>query len=111
MFTLNATYSYISMEEPIIAAPEQQLNLSGTYKLNRFSLNLSVQHIHNLYTQVTPQEVKNSYTLLNSRVSFIINRYIDVFIKGENLTNKKYYINYGYPMPGIIVFAGLNLHF
>jgi outer membrane cobalamin receptor len=111
MFTLNATYSYISMEEPIIAAPEQQLNLSGTYKLNRFSLNLSVQHIHNLYTQVTPQEVKNSYTLLNSRVSYLINRYIDVFIKGENLTNKKYYINYGYPMPGIIVFAGLNLHF
>jgi iron complex outermembrane receptor protein len=111
MFTLNATYSYISMKEPIVASPEQQLFLSGTYKLNRFNFNLSVQHIHNLYTQVTPQEVKNSYTLLNSRVSFMINRYIDVFIKGENLTNKKYYINYGYPMPGIIVFAGLNLHF
>lgn len=111
MLTLNATYSYISMKEPLVAAPEQQLNLSGTYKLNRFNFNLSVQHIHNLYTQVTPQEVKNSYTLLNSRVSFMINRYIDVFIKGENLTNKKYYINYGYPMPGIIVFAGLNLHF
>jgi iron complex outermembrane receptor protein len=111
MLTVNATYSYISMKNPIVTAPEQQLNLSGTYKLNRFNLNLSVQHIHNLYTQVTPQEVKNSYTLLNSRVSFMINRYIDVFIKGENLTNKKYYINYGYPMPGIIVFAGLNLHF
>ena len=111
MLTVNATYSYISMKNPIVAAPEQQLNLSGTYKLNRFNFNLSVQHIHNLYTQVTPQEVKNSYTLLNSRVSFMINRYIDVFIKGENLTNKKYYINYGYPMPGIIVFAGLNLHF
>ena len=111
MLTLNATYSYISMEKPIVASPEQQLNLSGTYKLNRFNFNLSVQHIHNLYTQVTPLEVKNSYTLLNSRVSFMINRYIDVFIKGENLTNKKYYINYGYPMPGIIVFAGLNLHF
>jgi iron complex outermembrane receptor protein len=109
--TLNASYSYISMEKPIVASPEQQLNISGTYKMNRFNLNLSVQHIHNLYTQVTPQEVKNSYTLLNSRVSFMINRYIDVFIKGENLTNKKYYINYGYPMPGIIVFAGLNLHF
>ena len=109
--TLNATYSYISMKEPIVAAPEQQLNLSGTYKWNRFNFNLSVQHIHNLYTQVTPQEEKNSYTLLNSRVSFMINRYIDVFIKGENLTDKKYYINYGYPMPGIIVFGGLNLHF
>jgi outer membrane cobalamin receptor len=110
MFTLNATYSYISMKDPIIAAPEQQLNLSGTFKLNRFNLNLSVQHIHNLYTQVTPQEEKNSYTLLNSRVSFMINKYIDVFVKVENMTNSDYYINYGYPMPGIIAFAGLNLH-
>jgi outer membrane cobalamin receptor len=109
--TLSATYSYISMKEPIVAAPEQQLNLSGTYKWNRFNLNLSVQHIQDLYTQVTPQVEKDSYTLLNSRISYVINKYIDVFVKGENLTNKKYYINYGYPMPGIIVFGGFNLHF
>jgi len=111
MFTINATYSYISMKEPIVAAPEQQLNLSGTYKWNRFNFNLSVQHIHNLYTQVTPQVEKNSYTLLNSRISFMINKYVDVFVKGENLTNKKYYINYGYPMPRIIVFGGINLNY
>jgi outer membrane cobalamin receptor len=110
MFTINATYSYISMKEPIIAAPEQQVNLGGTYKWNRFNFNLSVQQIDNLYTQVTPQVEKNSYTLLNSRVSYMINKYVDVFIKGENLTNKKYYINYGYPMPRIIVFGGINLH-
>jgi iron complex outermembrane receptor protein len=109
MFIINATYSYISMKEPIVAAPEQQMNLSGTYKWNRFNFNLSVQHISNLYTQVTPTEVKNSYTLLNSRVSCLINKYVDVFIKGENLTNKKYYINYGYPMPKIIIFGGVNL--
>ena len=41
----------------------------------------------------------------------MINKYVDVFVKGENLTNKKYNINYGYPMPGIIVFGGFNLHF
>ncbi len=111
MLTINVTYSYISMKEPIIAAPEQQLNLSGTYKWNRFNFNLAVQHIHNLYTQITPTEEKSSYTLLNSRISFMINKYVDVFVKGENLTNKKYYINYGYPMPRIIVFGGINLHF
>lgn len=107
---LNATYSYISMKEPIIAYPEQQLNLSGTYKWNRFNFNLSVQHIQNLYTQVTPEKVTESYTLLNSKMSCFINKYIDIFVKAENLTNKKYYINYGYPMPGVIVFGGINLH-
>jgi outer membrane cobalamin receptor len=109
-FNVNATYSYISMKEPIVAAPEQQMNLSGTYKWNRFNFNLAVQHIQNLYTQVTPEKVTESYTLLNSRISCIINKYVDVFVKGENLTNKKYYINYGYPMPRIIVFGGINLH-
>jgi outer membrane cobalamin receptor len=58
-----------------------------------------------------PQTEKNSYSLLNSRVSYLINKYVDIFVKGENLTDKKYYINYAYPMPGIIVFGGFNLHF
>lgn len=109
-FIINATYSFISMKEPIVAAPEQQMNLSGTYKWNRFNFNLAVQHIQNLYTQVTPEKITESYTLLNSRVSCIINKHVDAFIKGENITNKKYYINYGYPMPRIIVFGGINLH-
>jgi outer membrane cobalamin receptor len=109
--TLNATYSYLSMDTPIIAAPEQQLSLSGTYKLNKLSLNLSVQHIHNLYTQVSPTAIKESYTLLNTKVSYVLNSYFDLFIKGENLTDKKYYINSGYPMPGLVFFGGINLHF
>jgi len=106
----NANYSYISMDEPIIATPEQQLFVSGIYKWKKFAINLSVQHIHNLYTQITPQKVKNSYSLLNSRVSYTINKFVDVFLKGENLTDKKYYINYAYPMPGIVAFGGLDLH-
>jgi len=109
--TFNANYSYISMDEDIVATPEQQLFISGTYKWNKLNLNLSLQHIHNLYTQISPNEVKNSYTLLNGRVAYTINKYLDVFVKGENLTDKKYYINYAYPMPGVVAFGGLNLHF
>jgi outer membrane cobalamin receptor len=109
--SFNANYSYISLEEPIIATPEQQAFISGIYKWNKFALNISVQHIHNLYTQITPDKIKNSYTLLNSKISYTINRYFDLFAKGENLTNKKYYINYAYPMPGVVLFGGFNLHF
>lgn len=107
---LNANYSYLSMAEPILAAPEQQLFVSGTYKWKKVAVNLSLQHIQHLYIQLTPAAVTNSYTLLNSKVSYFINKHIDVFVKGENLANVSYYINYGYPMPGILVFAGVNLH-
>ena len=109
--SFNANYSYISMAEPIIATPEQQLFVSGTYKWNSFALNISAQHVQNLYTQTNPTLEINSYTLLNSKVSYTINKYVDVFVKGENLTNAKYYINYKYPMPGILAFGGVNLHF
>jgi outer membrane cobalamin receptor len=109
--SFNANYSYISMDEPFVATPRQQLFISGTYKWKKLTMNISVQHIHDLYTQITPDKITDSYTLLNSRISFTINKYVDVFVKGENLTDKKYYINYLYPMPGIIAFSGVNLHF
>jgi iron complex outermembrane receptor protein len=109
--TFNANYSYISMDEPVVATPEQQLVVSGTWKWNKLSVNLSAQHISDLYTQVNPQRVKESYTLVNSRIAFAISKRADVFVKFENLTDKKYAINYGYPMPGFVAFGGFNLHF
>jgi len=109
--SLSANYSYISMDEAILATPEQQLFAGGTYKWKKLSINLTAQHISNLYTQLKPQKIKDSYTLINSKISWTVSKFADVFLKGENLTDKKYYINYGYPMPGLIVFGGLNLHF
>jgi iron complex outermembrane receptor protein len=106
----NANYNYISMEDEILATPGQQLSIAGTYKWNKFGVNISVRHIHNLYTQIVPEIVKESYTLLNSRISYSFNKFADIFVKGENLTNKKYNINYGYPMPGFVLIGGLNLH-
>lgn len=109
-FSLNANYSYTHMKEPVVASPGQQVFISGTYKWKRLSVNLSTEHIHHLYTRVSPEKDISSYTLLNSKIAFRFNKYIDIFIKGENLTNRNYYINYGYPMPGIVAFGGVNLH-
>ncbi len=109
--TAQLNYSYISMKEPLLAAPEQQLNFSTTYRWDNLSINFSLQHINNLYTQITPARVKENYTLLNTRLSYKVNKYLDFFLKAENLTDEKYYINYGYPMPGFVTFGGINLHY
>lgn len=109
--SLNVNYSFITMDEPVIATPQQQIYACSAYRLYKFSLSISLQHINNLYTQITPTKEKETYTLLNSKIGFKINKYMDVFIKGENLTNQVYYINYAYPMPGIIAFGGINLHY
>ncbi|MBA7571678.1 Vitamin B12 transporter BtuB [subsurface metagenome] len=107
----HSNYSYISMDEPVIATPEQQFFLDGTYKWNNISFNISLQSIFNLYIQTGQNPVKESYNLLNMRANYKINKHLDVFVKCKNLLNTNYQINYGYPMPGIIAFGGINLHF
>lgn len=109
--SFQVSYSYISMDEPIVAVPEQHLFAGGTYKWRKLAVNLSAQHVSDLYTAVKPQKLKERYTLINSRISYAVSKFADVFVKGENLTDRKYAINEGYPMPGLIVFGGLNLHF
>ena len=107
----HSNYSYISMDEPVIATPEQQFFLEGTFNWNNIRFNLSLQSIINLYIQTGQNPVKESYNLLNMRTNYKINKHFDVFVKGKNLLNTNYQINSGYPMPGIIAFGGINLHF
>jgi iron complex outermembrane receptor protein len=106
----SVSYSFIHMDNPVIATPEHQLFLSGTWLWKKFSFNMSVQHVNGLYARLSPQPETETYTLLHAKVSMAVYKYIDVFVKGENLTNQEYSINYGYPMPGIIAFGGVGFH-
>lgn len=104
------TYSYIHMDKPILATPVQMLNMGGTYSQGRFSWNLSLQSVVDLYTQTAPEPIKETYTLLHSRLAFEATRFLTLFVKGENLTGTKYQILSGYPMPGVVVMGGVRLH-
>jgi iron complex outermembrane receptor protein len=109
--TIQANYSYISMDEPVVATPEQHWVASASWKWRKFKFHLSAQHVSELYTQVAPQAVKESYTLIHSRAALAISESADVFVKLENLTDQDYEINSGYPMPGFVAFVGFNVHF
>ncbi len=107
-FHLN--YSYLHMDTPIIASPEHQGYFSATYKWNKISVSANTQYIHGLYTSVAQNNiVKENYLLLNARVNYKLNNYVDFYVAGNNLLNTNYEINYLYPMPGINIFAGINL--
>jgi iron complex outermembrane receptor protein len=107
---INANYSYLDLDKPVIAAPQQQINLGINYSFKIFSLNISAQHIEKLYTSVKPI-ITQSYTLVNTRLTIKPTKNLDIFVSGNNLLNQKYEINYGYPMPGIYYNAGLNVRF
>lgn len=108
-FSLNANYSFIDMDEPLLATPEHKLFIGSTYKIDKFTLNASLQFVDDLYTQINPSILKSTYALVNAKCQYRLNKNLDLFIKGENLTDTEYYINYQYPMPGLVILGGFNL--
>ena len=103
----SGNYSYLHTGKPIISMPEHKIFLKGNYQYKKLNFNLSVMHIGNLYTNIQPIE-KQSYTMLNSRVSYQVFPYLQIFVNGQNLLDQEYEINLNYPMPGITVFGGFS---
>ncbi|HMO61425.1 MAG TPA: TonB-dependent receptor [Ferruginibacter sp.] len=109
-FTAMLAYGYTNMKQPVVAAPKHLLNTALNFNKNKWMLHTALQWVNGLYTQVTPAAVQSNYLLLNARAGYRISKLADIFVKGENLTNRKYEINYAYPMPGATVLGGINFH-
>jgi iron complex outermembrane receptor protein len=107
---LHGNYSYLNMDKLRQYAPEQQIFLSANYRFKQWGFGVDYQYIKDMYAVVGETPVKETYGLLGARVSFRPLRWFDVFVKGENLTNKQYEIMAGFPMAGVTVMAGVNLN-
>ena len=105
------------MNKAVIAAPAHKLYAGMTYRPGRFTFNISVQSVFDLYTTVgnTPEDSrKEDYTVLNARASYRFgseSKGMKLFIKGENLTATRYSINEGYPMPKAVFMGGIDVTF
>lgn len=105
-----ANYSFVDMENKIVGFPEHKLYFTCSYNVDRWNLSSGLQYLGNLYTSVTDEISKNDAWLLNVRVNYKAMNCLDVFLRGENLLDRKYEINHGYPMPGITIFGGIGLN-
>ncbi len=108
---IDATYSYINMKNPVYATPEHHLFLSAKYRLKKLVVTASVQQVSNLDNDPKPIVNLESYTLLNAKAMYNLNRNVRFFISGENLLGSNYQVNRYYTMPEATVFAGLNFTF
>ena len=107
----NANYSWLHMENPVLAAPEHKLYAGISYRQGRWTLTSGMQYIKGLYTSVGENENKENFVLWNLRASFRACKWLDIWARGENLLAQEYEINAGYPMPGATIMAGFNLSF
>lgn len=109
---INANYSYLHMDTPVLYSPKHKAYLSASYRWKKWTASADFQYVNTLYsvleTTSAPAETE-SYGLLNAKVSYRPLKWLDIFVKGENLTDKTYQIVYEYPMPGITVFGGINI--
>ena len=107
--SLNTNYSYLDMEKPITGAPKNKFYAGMTYRPGKFTLSAGTQIIDKLYLVTGNAPQVSDYTLINARVAYRPLEWLDVFVKGDNLSGKKYETVAGYPMPGATFMGGVSL--
>jgi len=108
---LNLTYSYIDMESPVYATPKHHLFISCNYRVKKFQFMPSIQYVNHLDTDPSAKTSFQDYVLLNSKISYQVWKYAELFIMAENLLNQKYETNKYYTMPGVTAFGGVKFKF
>ncbi len=114
VLTFDANYAYLHTDAAILAAPKNKLFGEVSYHPGRWQFSVESLSIWGLYTKTGSMAEKQNYSLLNARAAYKVESSpasCTIFVKGENLTNKKYEINYGFPMPGATVMAGFEIKF
>ncbi|MDR1455141.1 MAG: TonB-dependent receptor [Tannerella sp.] len=101
--------SFLHMDHIIEYSPEQQLYLSASYRWKKWGASASYHYVKDLHNNVEDLESSVSYGLLDARLSCRPLTWLEVFVKGENLTGRAYQTRFDYPMPGATVFGGISV--
>lgn len=110
-WSVNANYSYLDMETPVIGAPEQKLYAGGRFHKSKWMASAGIQYIGGLYTQVGDKPEQEDFVMVNAQVQFNPLKWLGIWVKGENLLDQDYEINAGYPMPGANFMVGASVNF
>ena len=114
-WTVDANYSYLHMEQPVLAAPEHKLYAGALFTHGRWDVSTGVQYVAGLYTEVKVagqgEYRTENFVLWNLRASFRAAKWLSVWVRGENLLAQRYEILAGFPMPRATVMAGVNMNF
>ena len=114
-WSVDANYSFLHMENPVLGAPEHKLYASATFVRKRWTVGTGLLYVDGLYTSVATNGRGTTQTerfaLWNIRAEMRAARWITLWVRGENLLAQRYEINAGYPMPRATVTAGANLRF
>ena len=110
-WSVNANYSWVHMENPVISAPQHKLYAGADFHQGRWAVSTGVQYVKGLYTSVGADATTEDFVLWNVRASYRLCPYASLFVRGENLLAQRYEIMAGYPMPKATFLGGVNVSF
>ncbi len=106
---MNANYSFLHMEHPVIAAPEHKAYVGVHTHYGPLSFNTGFQYIAGLHTTAGDGGEEEDFLLWNLTANYRLSSSVTFFAKGENLLGQCYEINYGFPMPGATFMGGVSV--
>ncbi|HIR37155.1 MAG TPA: TonB-dependent receptor [Candidatus Limisoma gallistercoris] len=110
-WSVDANYSYLHMDNPVVAAPEHKLYAGANFTKGRWDVSSGIQYIAGLYTAVGDNPQTENFVLWNVRGSFRATEWLSLWARGENLLAQRYEINAGYPMPKATFEGGVHFEF
>lgn len=107
---VTANYSWLHMENPVLASPEHKLYGGVNFRKGRWSASTGIQYVKGLYTDLDAG-TKENFVLWDMQGSFKATHYLSFYVRGENLLAQRYEIIAGYPMPKATFMGGVNINF
>ena len=107
VWSVMANYSWLHMENPVLASPEHKLYGGVNFRKGRWSASTGIQYVKGLYTDLDAA-TKENFVLWDMQGSFKATNYLSFYARGENLLAQRYEINAGYPMPKATFMGGVN---
>lgn len=107
---ITANYSWLHMENPVLASPEHKLYGGVNFRKGRWSASTGIQYVKGLYTDLDAG-TKENFVLWDMQGSFKATHYLSLYVRGENLLAQRYEIIAGYPMPKATFMGGVNINF
>lgn len=106
---LFGSYSYLHTSlANLTGAPKNQYYIGAELTLwKRLKISADLKGTGGLY--VADDVANQSYVVLNTKLTYNICRYLDIFTRLENITDASYVINRGYEMPGFTALGGFKL--
>ena len=108
----SASWSYLHTDSDNLYSPKNKLNAEITYSPGPFSFTLEDMNIWSMKNG-NPDGSTISYTLLNLRAAYTLGTKVPVTlsVKVDNITDDRYEIIYGCPMPGTTIMGGVEFKF